>query len=54
LLMKKKTVEAFTMTGRSHDCGDKLGYMKAFVEYGIRHPSQGAAFETWLKEFAGK
>jgi UTP--glucose-1-phosphate uridylyltransferase len=54
LLMKKETVEAFTMTGRSHDCGDKLGYMKAFVEHGIRHKSTGAAFEQWLKEFVSK
>lgn len=37
------------MVGRSHDCGDKLGYMKAFVEYGLRHPTQGEAFSEWLK-----
>lgn len=50
LLMKKETVEAFTMTGRSHDCGDKLGYMKAFVEYGLRHGAAGAQFKEWLKD----
>ncbi len=50
LLMKKQTVEAFTMTGRSHDCGDKLGYMKAFVEYGLRHPQQGKEFSEWLSK----
>jgi UTP--glucose-1-phosphate uridylyltransferase len=49
LLMKKETVEAFTMTGRSHDCGDKLGYMKAFVEYGLRHKATGEQFKAWLK-----
>ena len=37
-LMKIETVEAFHMTGKSHDCGSKLGYMKANVEYGLRHP----------------
>lgn len=37
-LMKLETVEAFHMTGKSHDCGSKLGYMKANVEYGLRHP----------------
>ena len=25
------------MTGETFDCGDKIGYMEAFVEYGIRH-----------------
>ncbi|KQN46511.1 UTP--glucose-1-phosphate uridylyltransferase [Serratia sp. Leaf50] len=54
LLMKKETVEAFTMTGRSHDCGDKLGYMKAFVEYGLRHKATGEQFKAWLNELIAK
>ena len=37
-LMKVETVEAFHMTGKSHDCGSKLGYMKANIEYALRHP----------------
>ena len=37
-LMKVETVEAFHMTGSSHDCGSKFGYMKANVDYGLRHP----------------
>ena len=36
MLIEKETVEAFHMTGRSFDCGDKIGYMEAFVEYGLR------------------
>ncbi|WP_127959791.1 UTP--glucose-1-phosphate uridylyltransferase GalU [Serratia microhaemolytica] len=50
LLMEKKRVEAFHMSGYSHDCGDKLGYMKAFVEYSLRHPAEGAVFSQWLKQ----
>jgi len=49
-LMNIETVEAFNMTGKSHDCGSKLGYMKAFVEYGIRHDSEGKAFKSFIKE----
>ncbi|WP_288988871.1 UTP--glucose-1-phosphate uridylyltransferase GalU, partial [uncultured Pseudoalteromonas sp.] len=30
-LIAQETVEAFHMSGRSHDCGDKLGYLKAIV-----------------------
>ena len=39
MLIEKETVEAYHMKGKSHDCGNKLGYMQAFVEYGIRHNS---------------
>ncbi|WP_261089206.1 UTP--glucose-1-phosphate uridylyltransferase GalU [Serratia quinivorans] len=49
MLMEQKPVDAFAMVGRSHDCGDKLGYMKAFVEFGLRHPTQGKDFSAWLK-----
>ena len=49
-LMKIETVEAFHMTGKSHDCGSKLGYMKANVEYGLRHADLGDDFTRYLKE----
>jgi len=47
-LMKIEPVEAFHMTGKSHDCGSKLGYMKANVEYGLRHPDLGQEFKDYL------
>ncbi|AVJ16941.1 UTP--glucose-1-phosphate uridylyltransferase [Serratia sp. MYb239] len=50
MLMGQETVEAFHMSGQSHDCGDKLGYMKAFVQYGLRHASEGEGFSQWLKQ----
>ena len=50
-LMKLETVEAYHLIGQSHDCGSKLGYMKAFVEYGIRHDEKGADFLQYLNEF---
>ena len=53
-LMKIDSVEAFHMTGKSHDCGSKIGYMKAFVEYGIRHESKGDEFLSYLKMNFGK
>ncbi len=49
-LMKLETVEAFHMTGKSHDCGSKLGYMKANVEYGLRHPEISDEFLSYIKE----
>ena len=48
-LMKIEMVEAFHMSGESHDCGSKLGYMKAFVEYGLRHHEVGERFRLYLQ-----
>ncbi|GGI71268.1 UTP--glucose-1-phosphate uridylyltransferase [Shewanella hanedai] len=53
MLIASDTVEAFHMTGKSHDCGDKLGYMTAFVEYGLRNEKFGAEFRQNLKTLIG-
>ncbi len=50
MLMESQQVNAFHMSGKSHDCGTKLGYMQAFVEYGIRHNSLGDDFKAYLKD----
>ncbi|MDC6118924.1 UTP--glucose-1-phosphate uridylyltransferase GalU [Serratia rubidaea] len=52
MLMRKEPVEAYHLKGKSHDCGNKLGYMQAFVEYGLRHASLGKEFSQWLQQFA--
>lgn len=49
MLIEKQPVEAFHMTGKWHDCGSKLGYIKAFVDYAIHHETEGPAFLNWLK-----
>ena len=54
MLIEKETVEAYHMKGKSHDCGNKLGYMQAFVEYGIRHNTLGAEFKAWLEKAVAK
>lgn len=48
LLMREYQVNAFQITGRSHDCGSKLGYMRANVEYALRHPQIGKGFAEFL------
>ncbi|BCB65656.1 argininosuccinate lyase [Haemophilus influenzae 3655] len=52
MLIEKETVEVFHMTGETFDCGDKIGYMEAFVEYGIRHEKLGKEFKTFIKNLA--
>lgn len=49
-LMDKEKVEVYHMVGKSHDCGDKLGYIKAFVEYAARHEKFGEQVSDWLRE----
>ena len=49
-LMKSEQVDAYYMKGNSHDCGSKLGYMTAIVEYGLRHPELGEEFKSFLAD----
>lgn len=50
MLMDVETVEAYRIVGKSHDCGSKIGYMKANVEYGLRHADLNGEFKQYLKE----
>ncbi|MFB2680391.1 UTP--glucose-1-phosphate uridylyltransferase GalU [Shewanella mangrovisoli] len=49
MLMKQETVNAYYMQGKSHDCGNKQGYMRANVEYALRHSEIGDDFAQYLK-----
>ncbi len=50
--MDWEPVDAYYMKGKSHDCGNKLGYMKAFVEYSMRHANYGEDFSSFIKTLA--
>lgn len=52
MLIQQQDVEAFHMTGRTFDCGDKLGYMKAFVEYSLNHDKIGEQFKQYIKSLS--
>ena len=49
-LMKLEQVDAYYMKGKSHDCGSKLGYMKANIDYAMRHPELREELTTFVKE----
>lgn len=49
MLIKREFVEAYHLQGNSYDCGNKLGYMKAFVKYSMQHESLGSEFSAWVK-----
>jgi UTP--glucose-1-phosphate uridylyltransferase len=54
LLIHKEKVDAYHIRGRSHDCGNKIGYMNAFVEYGLRDPDLKTEFAKNLKLLINK
>ena len=46
-----ETLEAYHLAGKSHDCGSKLGYLMANVEYTLRCGKLGADFKSDLINF---
>jgi len=47
-LLISDRVMAHRFTGVRYDCGSKLGFLKANVEYGLKHPEFGDAWSTYL------
>lgn len=48
-LLKSERVLAYEFHGKRYDCGDKLGYLKATVEYGLSHPDLKDGFAEYLR-----
>ena len=48
-LLAHEQVFAVRLPGRRFDCGSKLGYLQAMVEFGLRHAETGEAFARYLK-----
>jgi UTP--glucose-1-phosphate uridylyltransferase len=53
-LMQREAVYAFEFEGKRYDCGSKLGYLQATVEYGLKHPSLGTEFADYLRGLVPK
>ena len=49
-LLARERVLAMQVGGTRYDCGSKLGYLKATVELGLRHPEIGAGFGDFLRQ----
>lgn len=54
MLIEQETVDAFHMTGQSHDCGNKAGYMKANIAYGMRHDEIGQSVTDYINSLTSK
>jgi UTP--glucose-1-phosphate uridylyltransferase len=48
-LLADEPVHVLPFAGIRYDCGSKIGYLRATVEYGLRHPELGASFRAYLQ-----
>jgi len=49
-LMKEEPVYAYNFEGKRFDCGSKIGYLQANVEYALAHKELKSTFRTYLKK----
>lgn len=49
LLLQKEKMYAYVYEGRRHDTGDKLGFLKATVEFALKREDLGGPFREYLK-----
>ena len=53
-LLASQRVLAYRFAGKRYDCGSKLGYLQATVEYAMKHPELKADFCNYLRVFIGR
>jgi UTP--glucose-1-phosphate uridylyltransferase len=49
MLLQKEKMYAYVYDGRRHDTGDKLGFLKATVEFALKRDDLGDPFREYLK-----
>jgi UTP--glucose-1-phosphate uridylyltransferase len=49
-LMDEEPVYAYRFKGKRYDCGSKLGYLQATVEFGLKHEKLGPSFRSYLQD----
>src|SRR6185369_12874899 len=47
-LLREESVFAYEFSGRRYDCGSKLGYLQATVNYALKHPELASDFRAFL------
>ncbi|WP_448510645.1 UTP--glucose-1-phosphate uridylyltransferase GalU [Immundisolibacter sp.] len=53
-LIQYERLFAYSVPGHRYDCGSKLGYLEATIEYGLRHPELGTEFKQFLLDRAAE
>lgn len=54
VLAQREAVFAYDFKGKRYDLGDKLGFLKAQVEFALRRDDLGVPFRAYLEEMAAK
>ena len=49
MLLSQQAIFAYLFEGKRYDCGDKLGFIKANIEFSKKHPEIGKEFTEFLK-----
>jgi len=49
-LLKKRPVYGLKFEGKRYDCGSKIGFLKATVDFALKHGSVRKEFKKYLKE----
>lgn len=53
-LSNKRAMYAYEFTGKRYDAGDKLGYLKAIVDFGMTHSNLGKPFKEYLRKICAE
>ena len=54
VMASREAVFAYCFEGKRYDVGDKLGFLKANVEYALRRPDLGGPFRDYLTQLVKK
>jgi len=49
-LLRHERMYGYQFQGKRHDTGDKLGFLKATVEFALKRDDLGAEFREWLRQ----
>lgn len=50
-LLQEEQILAYEFNGKRYDCGSKLGYLQATVEYALKHPTLQDGFRAYLQSY---
>jgi len=51
-MLRDEEVLSYPFEGKRYDCGNKMGYLQATVELGLKHPELAADFRAYLLNLA--
>lgn len=50
-LLLEQRLLAYQFSGKRYDCGDKLGFLQATIEYALQHPELSIDFKLYLDNY---